>query len=449
METTVLVVPRYRKNLWGNAVAKDTVMLAKALATRYRVLLPVPQWWDGTPLPENVTVIPIEMETQDFQEEMMITQQWVELFNQFKGQYQYDAVLNLRSINGLMLERLLSFNSWASYLKVPVPVVQSPYIQVRVPEVMKYDTAIMADDGEIEVAEIFACKHLMLRSPGEVELVRREMAKYLLPAALKRLMDRTFWVAGVDSQAFLAKLEQVEPEPWDVIYAGRTASVKNPMWAASVMDLLQPRFKCCITSQQDETAATEQIRKKYPNLPVFTNQPYEKYLARLKGAKVMIVSSKKESFCMTMFEAFLAGCFVVVKDEFWVNGLLPKWYPRAETPEKAAEIAAWAVRNPEKSRSYVERMQEFIRTEYGMDQFAARLTGKFQELMRESYTHFIEKASDTSLVGVARRVVDPSKPLHENVKLVKESMRSKNAQVPEFLVRVVLKYKRGDYGLGG
>lgn len=454
--TTILLIPLFDKRPNPNGLVKDVGAFVQALAKRYTVLVPIPEDQEQgfrLVLPDlvNVEYIPMSMYSGLFFEEMMTTREWYDNFNQFRGKYSYDAVLNLRHLNGKLLERIFTYTPDIPvyYKRIPIPVVHSPYAQVRVDEIRKYGDYTMCEDSEIEVwTYLSSVGTFLFHSAGEIDLVRRELLKVVRPTLIRDFLNKSVAMGGVDVAGFRKALSENPPhgDGIDVFTGGRMAGVKDHLWAAEVMHYLiaSDGYTCNINSHSPKNAIAEEIIQTYPGVPLDLEQPYEVYLEKLNRSKVFLIASKKESFCYTMFEAFLAGNVVVFREAYWQKDLIPDWYPYVvKTKAEAIDTVRDILQRPSAADGYVRRMQEWIVQEFDIPMFEERLNSYMTGRMLEEYTPVMRKSG--GLIELLQGLASPEDTVDDLKRKARKASGKADIKIPNALARLVIKWQRGDF----
>lgn len=458
LDTTILILPRYGSPDFNDPLSKDTQLFTSVLSEKYKVLLPIPRdrtqvFFERMGRVPNVEYIPIDMMRSDFVEEGLITKELYEKFNQFDGSVAIDAVLNLRHINGLMFDRLFTVTSWVRghHYKIPVPVIHTPYSQVRVKEIHKYGDFAFEIDSKIEVALYLSGKNFLFRSPSEIELVRREMLKVVRPTVVRDFVDSAVWMSGLDIERFNKELDAVRTKgsrDIDILYAGRTSPVKNIPWVADVMNQLYitDGMKCVLNSHKGESTATQDIKNKGYGIDLCLSQTYSQYLEKLSRTKIFFMAERKASFCFTMFEAIMAGCVAVIKKEFWLDGLMPSWYPfYVDTKEEAISLIRWAVNNLEEAQEKMKPTLRWIEEQYSLDVFHESVSRYFKQVMAKEYGAVFENVGSGSVIGLAMNAYEDGDSVYTLKEKVKQLTRSKQLIAPDVVFRLIIKWLRGDY----
>ena len=453
---TILMIPKWP--MWDvmkslDQTHKDTKMLIDAFHDLgYKCILPVPRGVEhgAHGLADKAELVEMDIDLPDWKEEVMLTKEWYQLFNQFDGKYFYDVVVSEKIQPIAMVKKILAFTPETRnmYRTVPVPVVIGalPWIAL---EGYGSTLMLMPHDSDVVKWSLFYADKTVLGSPWEVSITLEALRKIFTPSVLKDVMKKITWGRGFDLEGFKEKTKHIDKEKSDkpiVMTAGRPIVAKRFSDIATMFNklmLLEPNVRCIINSQEKTSPEIKKLSQFYEG-ELYLGQGFEPYLQRLKSADIFVVGSKTEGFCWTMFEAIVSGCVVVVIDEDWHKGLLPDDYPFVYGNfEQMLSGIRLILEDVEGAKSKID-IDKVIEHACGWEPYKNKWKGIFKEVFSSHQERFFEKASPGSLIGLSSQVLDGTEDF-EGAKKKIASESSAGAAPHDFAVYSALQYARGVY----
>lgn len=434
MRLRVLLLPMYGKKPTdgpGVPMKKDANMIAAALReSGHEVVAIGPRECEGEF--ECDEYRGLDLPWSCYKGEALVTEPlWRLISPASKDNIGFDVIVNCWTLAGLVLQRIMEVNVWHP-TAVKIPVVNCYMMSLRLNDrAVDGNTEIVS---RLELAYFLAGDYFIQRSPGEKLRLTDALRKALAPSEVRRVLDNTICYYPYDPAPFRSSLQSVEAAPENILVAGTMAKHKRAELA------LTAAAKASALSGVPAVGNFTCRAGPVAGVEMHENQSYEAYLARLKGARVMLFPSKQESFGFQMFEAWAAGVPVVLMEERWLVRLVPLDYPLvALNAQEFESMACLAATNAEVRDRAVRLAQQHV------ERFMA------PEEHRVHLNRFVQKAVNETLVPCVKRggLWELCRNAPGNTALAVQANAEKNSEAgvtpPWWMARMALKWRQGDY----
>jgi len=406
----------------------------------------------------NDNIIPVEMDIDlpDWRDEVMLTKEWYNLFNQFKGTYQYDVVISNKIQPLAMIKKLLEFtpDRRDSFNTIPIPIIANPMLFAMVRDRAK-DVFMFPHDAECVEWSLVYADSVVVISPNEIDMIRSSLMKMFNASTVREIMKKVTWNSGFDESYFKSCLDSAgKEESWAgnkvVLSASRLAPVKQLPLVTEVFEKLitLTGARCVINTPDTEGAELDAINEIRRSTELYTGASYSDYLRRLNSADVFVVASKLESLCWTMFEAFAAGCIVAGIRQPWMRGLIPEDYPFMYRDKDELLLGLQAIlESTSDSRNKYAPFREQVLSSISWDAYVSRWSQIIRYEVARSQGTFISKHDGKdSMLGLSISTLRGDETLQEAENQVKLHSSS-NSSPHRFALYAVQQYRRGEYAI--
>lgn len=325
-----------------------------------------------------------------------LTEEIANQFRQTKTDMPYDLVLNQHPALAMQYKTILANRYRASRFNVQVPIVNwqmwtSTLDQMNaVSEYYVGPADIAAESMGAFFAErnVWESEHLM-RSH------QRTLKDWIAPHAVREVMQKSVHVpTGISYDEIEPARERhraraAEGQGPVLFWGGRFANVKKPKVTFPLMrqvGLRHPTARVLVTTGHPKMP--EWMDAEYPDWQIETSTNRARWFQRLGEGDVFLCNSISESYGLSWLEMLAAGMLGVFERQWWLDGLLPEWYPfiadsQAEQVEMASALMNdWP--NGPLWTEFVPRVQEWLQAEHHSSDGARRMWAVLDEEHRKA-----------------------------------------------------------------
>jgi len=398
LQTTVLVVPKWAKPFDQSPLTKDNIIVVSALATQFKVLLPIPEDADyDFPEIKNVTYIPFPFSFPDFKEEVFFTDKWFELFNTRRGKYCWDVIFNFKTMITDLFKKLACPHPGDFWDKIPFPAFSAPYCWVRTSQRFKEMKMEPGVDVQLEILNVLQADGVFVRIEQEKKYIQDELRQVIKPAVFKDLSDKIHPVTCYVPPKFVEDMKPNKVKR-NVLTAGRWSGAKG-------MDQCFKLFTDASKVFRDVDFIINTQSKKdlegmdCTQVQVHIGQGYEEHKRRLVDCSVFVTFSTVESFGHTNSEAIMAGKPVLMKRAKWQKNFIPESYPYFfNTNEQALFMLKKILSNYELACEETMKLKDYFLTEFSIEKAGQKFAEKINKVIDEQTGKFCKKLGEMSSV---------------------------------------------------
>lgn len=324
-----------------------------------------------------------------------LTNEIWDLLSQTKVKVPYDVVLNQHFGTTPLLQTLLTNKYKASRFNVAVPLVNwHVWTLVR----KQLETMPEYYAGEADLAAESLSALFGFRNIWESDFLYDEHVKtlrgYVTPAVVQEVKAKSMVVpAGIATKklddVFEARKLRIfgtegGAEKPTLFWGGRFSGVKRIRTTFPLMDRVSSRTGApVVVSTSDTGSKVASATMNYSTWQIFEGQGKDGFFRVMGLGDVFLCNGVSEGYGTAWLEMLAAGMLGVFERKWWVEALLPPWYPFvADSEEEQVMFATALVADfPEGPlwMEYVPRVRDWIRAEHDEGDSARRLWGVLQE----------------------------------------------------------------------
>ena len=318
-------------------------------------------------------IIEVPMYENQFDELMLVTRDFWELFNERFGKHYFHAILNEHTNLAPFFRKLSNFHLQSKSRKTVI--VNRDQILLNT-EWFKIDPIeeLMQCSGVLSAPTIFQSNH-------QKDKLLWYARKWFSGSKLLELAKNCHvHPLGVDCDDIdRINLKEREEKPKDKIlinYSHKLFMGQKFIESFKIMDSVfaggRPVELQIVTGSSKMKLSMIKEARKFQYITIFDRQNREQFLKQSAKAHVFISNSYWEDFSATVVEQLYSGLIPVLKDESWSRYLLPEGYPYLfKSMDEGQMMLRYVVDNYEKVRDeWQEKIIIKVRKEFDLKKVA-------------------------------------------------------------------------------